>query len=103
MRKVIDWCNRHFVVSIILFMFVPLAIGAGIIFTLYTVSPEPAAAKPVKPTTPTVSCAEGYSSDYQNRVSECKVTLKDGRTVTCVKIYSGTSCDWDHATAKKGK
>lgn len=34
---------------------------------------------------------------------ECKLELKDGRTVVCVDTEHGTSCDWAHATAKKGK
>ncbi len=34
---------------------------------------------------------------------ECKLKLKDGRTVVCVDTEHGTSCDWAHATPKKGK
>lgn len=104
MHKVIDWCDRHIVVGAILFMFVMVAIGAGMIFTLCMVfPPEPADAKPAKTPAPTVSCTTGYSSDYKHYATECKVKLKDGRTVTCVNISKGTSCDWAHATTKKGK
>ena len=34
---------------------------------------------------------------------ECKLTLKDGRTVSCVDTEHGTSCDWAHATTRKDK
>lgn len=34
---------------------------------------------------------------------ECKLKLKDGRTVVCVDTEHGTSCDWAHATTKKGR
>lgn len=34
---------------------------------------------------------------------ECKLELKDGRTVVCVDTEHGTSCDWAHATTRKGR
>lgn len=34
---------------------------------------------------------------------ECKLKLKDGRTVVCVDTEHGTSCDWAHATTRKGR
>ena len=34
---------------------------------------------------------------------ECKLKLKDGRTVVCVDMEHGTSCDWAHATTRKGR
>ena len=104
MRNVIDWCGRHFVATYILTL---LSLSA-IVLVLYYAGPSPhldvsPAAKPVKTTTPTVSCTSGNSGDYKYDADECKVTLKDGRTVTCVNIAKGTSCDWAHATTKKGR
>lgn len=104
MRKVIDWCGRHFVATYILIL---LSLCAIFLVLYYSGPPlhleASAAAAPTKTPTPTVSCTTGYSSDYKDYADECKVKLKDGRTVTCVNIARGTSCDWAHATTKKGK
>lgn len=101
MRNVLDWCERHIVATYILAL---LSLSAIVLFLYYAGPPlhldVPAAAKPV---TPTVSCITGNTDDYEYAATECKVTLKDGRTVTCVNIAKGTSCDWAHATTKKGK
>ena len=103
MRNVIDWCDRHIVATYVLITFLLTSILFVLPFVFAPPHSQTAAAKPVKPTAPTVSCITGYSTDYKDYADECKVTLKDGRTVTCVNIAKGTSCDWAHATTKKGK
>ena len=104
MSKVLDWCERHSVTTCILI----LLSASAILLVSYFAGPPlyldvPAAAKPVKTPAPTVSCITNNTDDYEYAATECKVTLKDGRTVTCVNISKGTSCDWAHATTKKGK
>lgn len=103
MRNVIDWCDRHIVATYVLITFLLTSILFVLLFVFAPPHSQTAAAKPVKPTAPTVSCTAGHSNDYEDYVDECKVTLKDGRTVTCVNIAKGTSCDWNHATTRKGK
>lgn len=103
MRNVIDWCDRHIVATYVLITFLLTSILFVLLFVFAPPRSQVADAKPVKPTAPTVSCTTGYSTDYGDYADECKVTLKDGRTVTCVNIAKGTSCDWAHATTKKGK
>lgn len=103
MRNVIDWCDRHIVATYVLITFLLTSILFVLLFVFAPPHSQTAAAKPVKPTAPTVSCTAGHSNDYEDYVDECKVTLKDGRTVTCVNIAKGTSCDWNHATTKQGK
>lgn len=104
MSKVLDWCERHPVATYIL----ALLLASALFLVSYCAGPSPhldvsPAAKPVKTPAPTVSCTIYHSNDYKDYADECKVTLKDGRTVTCVNIAKGTSCDWSHATTKKGK
>lgn len=99
MRNVIDWCGRHLVATYVLIVF----LLTSILFVLLFVFAPHLQAASVKPPAPTVSCTSGHSNDYKDYADECKVTLKDGRTVTCVNIAKGTSCDWTHATTKKGK
>lgn len=96
MRNVIDWCDRHIVATYVLITFLLTSIIFVLLFVFAPPHSQTAAAKPVKTPTPTVSCATGYSSDYKYGVKECKVKLKDGRTVTCVNLNKGTSCDWRH-------
>lgn len=103
MRNVIDWCDRHIVATYVLITFLLTSILFVLLFVFAPPHSQTAAAKPVKPTAPTVSCTTGNTDDYEYAATECKVTLKDGRTVTCVNIAKGTSCDWAHATTKKGK
>lgn len=103
MRNVIDWCDRHIVATYVLITFLLTSILFVLLFVFAPPRSQVADAKPVKPTAPTVFCTTGFSSDYKDYADECKVTLKDGRTVTCVNISKGTSCDWAHATTKKGK
>lgn len=45
-------------------------------------------------TTKTIPCK---TLDDKAGTKECKVTLDDGRTVTCVVGNRGRSCDWRHA------
>ena len=80
-----------------------VAVMSGLFFAFRAILPQTADAKPVKTPTPTVSCTISHSNDYKDYADECKVTLKDGRTVTCVNIAKGTSCVGAHATTKKGK
>ena len=103
-----NWCDRHSGLIGGLCLFGYFAIATALVLGIFIVAPrlfapQPAAAKPVKPTASTVSCTTEWSSDYEDRADICKVTLKDGRTVTCVNIAKGTSCDWAHATTKKDK
>lgn len=44
--------------------------------------------------TKTIPCK---TLDEKAGTKECKVTLDDGRTVTCVVDSHGRSCDWRHA------
>lgn len=98
-----DWCRRNPDLAFMLGIVVFVAGMLGLLFAFQAILPQTAAAKPVKTPTPTVSCTTGNTDDYEYAATECKVTLKDGRTVTCVNIAKGTSCDWAHATTKKGK
>lgn len=46
------------------------------------------------------ACApERYDTSNENLwpVREVSISLKDGRTLPCVKIYQGLSCDWQTA------
>ena len=98
-----DWCRRNPDLAFMLGIVVFVAGMLGLLFAFRAILPQTADAKPVKTPTPTVSCTADHSNDYKDSVDECKVTLKDGRTVTCVNIAKGTSCDWAHATTKKGR
>ena len=96
-----NWVDRHFVLTSFL---IALTIEVIVFSVISTFFPQTsAAANSVRTTTQTASCATGQSNDLRYGVMECKVKLKDGRTVTCVNILSGTSCDWAHATIKKDK
>lgn len=106
MRKAVtDWCGRHADLALALGIIVCWVCAGALLVAVVAIipAPKPATAKPVKTPVPTVSCTINHSSDYKDYADECKVTLKDGRTVTCVNIAKGTSCDWAHATTKKGK
>ncbi len=103
MRNVIDWCDRHIMATYVLITFLLTSILFVLLFVFAPLHSQTAAAKPVKTPATTVSCTTIYSSDWKDYAYECKVKLKDGRTVTCVNISKGTSCDWAHATTKKGK
>lgn len=100
---IVDWCTRHIVATYVLTTFLLVVTLFGSFYVFFPPHSQVADAKPVKTPAPTVSCTIAHSNDYKDYVDECKVTLKDGRTVTCVNIAKGTSCDWAHATTKKGK
>lgn len=55
-------------------------------------APQVKAAKPVK--TKTIPCK---TLDDETGTKECKITLDDGRTVTCIVDGDNKSCDWRHA------
>lgn len=97
-----DWLHERKMILFISVLMVPL-LAFGTLVAFQALPPQTATAKPVKTPNPTVSCTAGHSNDYEDYADECKVTLKDGRTVTCVNIAKGTSCDWAHATTRKGR
>ncbi len=98
-----DWCRRNPDLAFMLGIVVFVAGMLGLLFAFRAILQQTADDKPLKTPTPPVSCTTGHSNDYKAYVDECKVTLKDGRTVTCVNIAKGTSCDWAHAATRKGK
>lgn len=95
-----NWVDKHFVATSFLIALTVEVIVFSVISTFFPQTS--AAANSVRTTTPTASCVNVDSNDWYV-VRECKVPLKDGRTVTCVNIVKGTPCDWDHATTRKVK
>ena len=55
-------------------------------------APQVKAAKPVKPKA--IPCK---ILDDETGTKECKITLDDGRIVTCIVDGDDKSCDWRHA------
>ena len=50
--------------------------------------------------TSTIPCK---TLDDKAGTKECRVRLDDGRIVTCIVDGDNKSCDWAHATTKKGR
>lgn len=98
-----DWLHERKMILFISALMVPL-LAFGMLVAFQALPPQTADATPVHhQATPSASCDTGKSNDFGFGVRECKVPLKDGRTVTCVNIVKGTPCDWDHATTRKVK
>ena len=110
-----DWCRRTPGLAFMLGMVVFVAGMSGLFFAFCVIPPQTADAKPVKSqAVPSASCVSGdYTDDTDDGVpkmridpegtSECKVRLRNGRTVTCLELPGGISCDWDHAVPKKSE
>lgn len=117
MRKTVrdEFCGSVVERSSFAIVCTAFAMAIGILVVFVFLSSQSADANPVHhQTTPSASCVSGeYTDDTDDDVpkmrtdpegtTECKVKLRNGRTITCIDLGSGTSCDWDHATTKKGK
>lgn len=64
--------------------------AAGLIFLFYVAA---RVCMEISVTDSTSQC----EATRKTGAEECKLTLKDGRTVTCVVDSRGRSCDWRHA------
>lgn len=60
--------------------------------------PQVKVVKTVKPKT--ITCK---TLDDESDTKECKITLDDGRVVTCIVDGDDKSCDWAHAKPKDTK